>query len=218
MRTKPKLSAVITGILALGLLAGCGANEQEVPAGLEVGDTAPKPAGPDTDDTDSSPAPSASEAEPTPSQITPEPEQHSAASNATGLLAAAKLARAQASGAVITSVDLDFQDDDWEFEMYDDQGFEYEISISNDGSRITEALDKDDTDPQDREEHLAALKRVKIDLDQAVAIIMDKYPSALIDDLGLDEDDSSVHWDVELEDASGDYQDFEINAVTGAIQ
>lgn len=221
MISKAKFPVLLSSVLALGLLAGCGAANKEAPAGLDVSNSAPSPAGPDKDDSDDAkdsetPAPSASEAEPTPTDIASEP--NGSAGNTVGLLAAADLARAQVPGAVIVAVDLDFSDQDWEFEMYDAQGFEYDISISADGSKITEPLDKDDTDADDRKEHVAALKRVKVDLDQAVAIITDKYPSAVIDDLDLDEDDSSVHWDVELEDSRGDYQDFEINAVTGAIQ
>ncbi|NWN87677.1 MAG: hypothetical protein HLX51_03925 [Micrococcaceae bacterium] len=185
-----KLFAGLTGVAALALVTACSAEE---PAPDE------QPADQQTEQQEATtPADSPDTATTEPTETTEDTGNDATESPASGgdeVYSIIEAVESEYSGGFIVDIDRDDEGSMYEVDVVADNEV-YQLDVSADG---TINVDETDTDEDDIREAEQASVPVTEALDEA----FNQHPDSTFDQIQLDEDDGSIHWEIDLDDANG---------------
>lgn len=121
------------------------------------------------------------------------------------VFAALDAALSEHAGAIVVSVDRDDRDA-YDVDVVSGEHV-IELEIGGDGTVREDERERDDDDDV-REAWTATVTAA-----DAIGQALDQHPDGVLDEIELDEDDGSLHWDIDLDDAQrGDLVELEIPA------
>ncbi|MGJ3509843.1 PepSY domain-containing protein [Enemella sp. A6] len=195
MSTAKTMTTLIAGLAALTLLGACAPND-------------PEP----TDPAEPTATQEAPPADPTPGEAESSPKSDDDDKQGADIekgFAAVELAESETSNGKAISLDWD-DDGHWKVDVIEGKT-EREFTINADGTEVIEVED-DDADSDDVER----LSKASVSLTDAVRKAMGEVEGTL-DTAELDEVDSNVAWEVEIDTPEGDDVSIYINAASGEV-
>lgn len=108
------------------------------------------------------------------------------------------------SGGFIVDIDLDDDGSMYEVDVVADNQV-HQLDVTADGNITVDETDSDDDDIREAEQATVTVSEA---LDEAFS----QHSDASFDEIQLDEDDGSLHWEIDLDDANGDDIELDVPA------
>ncbi|NUL43882.1 peptidase [Cellulosimicrobium funkei] len=204
-----------TGVLALALLTGCSVAEPDTSddtATTATSGAAAETSGASGDSTDGATGdPSASA---TDASTSSSGETTAAVAGDDPVFAAIDAFLAEQEGALIVEIDVDDNDTRYDVEaVVGDQVLDFDVTMDGDVREDTD----DDDDQDDDQDDIRRAQEADITAEEAARAALEGRDGSTTDSLSLDDDDSALHWEVELDNAQGEDEDLHVDAMTGAV-
>lgn len=194
---RSKLFAGLTGVAALALLTACAADEPaaEAPADQEVEQQTAEAQPEATEDAGTSAA----------EDTAPATEDTAAAPANDEVFAIIDAVEAEYDGGFIVDIDAD-DDNSVKYDVDVVVGNElFELDVTADGSITVDDKESDD-------DKVAKANSATVTVTEALTDAFAQHPDATFDQIELDEDDGTLKWEVDLDDADGSDIELEIPA------
>ncbi|MEW1981918.1 PepSY domain-containing protein [Citricoccus sp. NPDC079358] len=202
-----------TGVLALALLTGCSVAEPD--NSDDTATTATSGAAAETSDATSDSTDGATDDQSASATDTSTPtsgETTAAVAGDDPVFAAIDAFLAEQEGALIVEIDLDDNDTRYDIEaVVGDQILDFDVTLDGE---VREDTDDDDDDDQD---DIRRAQEADLTAEEAARAALEGRDGASIDSLSLDDDDNTLRWEVELDNAQGDDNDLHVDAMTGVV-
>ncbi|HEY4576701.1 MAG TPA: hypothetical protein VIG67_02455 [Yaniella sp.] len=201
--TTIRRSKVYTGfasVAVLALVTGCAAEEptEEPPADQEVQQSTPAEETPQDQATEDQTAP-----EDTPTEDdTADSPTSSGDDPVYGVIEAVE---AEYADGFIVNVDLD-DNSDYDVDVVVDSQL-YELNVTEDGSI---SVDEQETD----DENVARADQATVTVTEALDQAFEQHADATFDQIELDDDDGSLHWDIDLDGSDNSEIELEVAATS----
>lgn len=201
-----------TGVLALALLTGCSVAEPDNTD--DTATTATSAAAAETseatgDSTDGATGDQSASA--TDASTSASGETTAAVAGDDPVFATIDAFLAEQEGALIVEIDLDDNDSRYDIEaVVGDQILDFDVTLDGE---VREDTDDDDDDQDD----IRRAQEADITAEEAARAALEGRDGSTIDSLSLDDDDNTLHWEVELDNAQGGDDDLHVDAMTGAV-
>lgn len=190
--TRTKLFAGLTGVAALLLFSACSADDSanQTPADQDT----------QTQTTQEAQAPE----ETTDDTQTADATDDTQASGNDAVFDVIDAVEAEYDGGFIVDIDRDDNGSSYDVDVV--VGNEViELDVTPDGN-----ISVDEREGED--DKVAKAERATVTVTDALNEAFDQHPDAILDQIDLDEDDGSLHWEVELDRADGSDIEFDIPA------
>ena len=197
---RSKLYTGFASIAVLALVTGCAADEpaEEPPADQEVQQSPPAEETPQDQATEDQPA----------TEDTPTEDDTGDATASSGddpVYGVIEAVEAEYADGFIVHVDLD-ESSDYEVDVVVDSQL-YELNVTEDGSI---SVDEQETD----DENVARADQATVTVTEALEQAFEQHAEATFDEIELDDDDGSLHWDIDLDGPDNSEIELEVAATS----
>ncbi|WP_323792303.1 PepSY domain-containing protein [Nocardioides sp.] len=131
------------------------------------------------------------------------------------LVTAAETARAQIDGGVVLEVQS--AGDGWRVAVIDQDGVEYDVVLTADGTGVLIDPTEDDDDSQARTEQRALVRDIDVSYVDALVAARDAGTEGDVDTVVLDQDDAITTWNITVAAGTPDERTVIVDAGTGAV-
>lgn len=205
-----------TGILALALLTGCSvadpgtsdaSDDTAATASSDTAETTPATGDDNADDHADDQGSSTSSSSPTGSGEA----TNAATSGDDPVFAAIDALLAEHSDALIVEIDQDDDDTVYEIEaVVGDRVVDFDV--------LTDGTVREDDNDDDDDDDIRRAREADITAEEAARAALEGRDGSTIDSLSLDDDDDTLHWEVDLDNEQGnDADDLHVDAMTGEV-
>lgn len=215
------------------LLAGCSSNtaEESPTSGDDVEATTLSMTSPGEDQPSGEPSDADTPSEETAMDDSPSSDATSDADSSTeddsaadaesgpnaDLLAAAKTALAELPDGVLTSIESENNDTQWEVKIIDSAGSKYELIVSRDGATMSDGPREQNISDNDKQKYLDHVSAAKLSYLDAVAALENHISDGMIDELELDTENGVLVWEADVYGSDGSKNELLVDAATGVV-
>lgn len=197
---RSKLYTGFASVAVLALVTGCAAEEptEEPPADQEVQQSPPAEETPQDQATEDQTAP----------EETPVEEDTADTTTSSGddpVYGVIEAVEAEYADGFIVTIDLD-ENSEYDVDVVVDRQL-YELDVTEDGSI---SVDEQETDDED----VARAGQATVTVTEALEQAFEQHTDATFDQIELDDDDGSLHWDIDLDGSDNSEIELEVAATS----
>ncbi|WP_146615772.1 PepSY domain-containing protein [Nonomuraea aridisoli] len=128
---------------------------------------------------------------------------------------AGEAARGAVPGSTIMAMETEENGRRWEVQLVGRDGTEHQVDVES--GRVVSGPVAEDSDPEDKAEHLRLVQAAKLDYAQAADKVLATVPEGRITELSLDFEQNKAVWESDVVTPNGAEHDVTVDAASGQV-